>query len=74
MASPPVIIEIRNLRSCISGCFTACVTAQRIVAALVVVEISEAKQLFLQVASSPKRHYIKVFSPDCANESLDERM
>jgi len=74
MASPPVIFEIRNLRSCISGCFTGCAAVQRIVAPLVVVEISEDKQLFLQVASSPKRDYIKVFSPYRPYESFNKRM
>ena len=43
-------------------------------AALVVVELLKAKQFALQVAGSPKGHEVEVLSPDCPDESLDERM
>lgn len=41
---------------------------------LVIVEIPKAKQLILQVASSPKGHDVEVLSPDCPDESFNERM
>ena len=40
---------------------------------LVVVEIPKAKQLILQIASSPKGHDVEVLSPDCPDESFNER-
>ena len=43
-------------------------------AALVVVELFKAEKFVLQVASSPKGHEVEVLSPDCPDESLDERM
>ncbi len=43
-------------------------------APLVVVELLKAKQFALQVAGSPKGHEVEVLSPDCPDESLDERM
>jgi len=41
---PAVGIEIYNLRSILPGFLTGCVTVQRIMAALIVVEILEAKE------------------------------
>jgi len=37
-------------------------------APLVVVEISEANKLVLQVASIPKRYEVEILSPDCPDE------
>ena len=43
-------------------------------AALVVVELLKIKKLVFKVASSPKGHNVEILSPDCPDESLDERM
>ena len=43
-------------------------------AALVVVEILEAKKLALQVASVPKRYEVEILAPDRADESFHERV
>ncbi len=43
-------------------------------AALAVVEILEARKFALQVVSIPKGHEVEVLSPDCPDESLNERM
>ena len=43
-------------------------------APLVVVELLIAMQFVLQVAGSPKGHEVEIVAPDCADESLDERM
>jgi hypothetical protein len=43
-------------------------------AALIVVEILEGKQLALQVASIPRGHEVQIFSPDCPDEAFHKRV
>ncbi len=54
--------------------FAGRTTVQRVVTPVIVVEISKAKKLVLQVARSPKEHKIEILSSDRTNDSLDERM
>jgi hypothetical protein len=63
-----------NLRSYVPGFLTGCVTVQREVAALVVVEILEAKKFALQVASIPKGYEVEIISPDCPDEPFHKRV
>ncbi len=58
-------MQIYNLRSYLPGSFTGCVTVQRMMAALVVVELRKTEQFALQVASIPKRYEVEILSPDC---------
>ena len=61
MTLPAVGMKIYNVRSYLPGSFTGCITVQRIMAALVVIEILEAKEFTLQVASIPKGHEVQIF-------------
>ena len=74
MILPAVGIEIYNLRSILPGFLTGCVTVQRIMATLVVVEILEANKFALQVASIPKGYEVEILSPDCADEPFHKRV
>jgi len=74
MTLPAVGIEIYNLRSCLPGSFARCVTAQRIMAELIVVEILEARKFDLQVANIPKRYEVQVLSPDSPDEPFHKRV
>lgn len=60
MTLPAVGFEIYNLRSILPVFLTGCVTVQRIMAALVVVEIFEARKFSLQVTSIPKRYKVEI--------------
>jgi hypothetical protein len=55
MTLPAVGMKIYNVRSYLPGSFAGCITVQRIMAALVVVEILEINKFPLQIASIPKR-------------------
>jgi len=74
MTLPAVGMKIYNVRSYLPGSFTGCITVQRIMAALVVIEILEAKEFVLQVARIPKRYEVEILSPDCADEPFHKRM
>ncbi len=67
-------MQIYNLRSYLPGSFTGCVTVQRIMAALVVVELRKTEQFALQVASIPKRYEVEILSPDCPDEPFHKRV
>ena len=74
MTLPAVGMKIYSVRSYLPGSFTGCVTVQRIMAALVVVEILEINKFALQIASIPKRYQVEVLSPDCPDEPFHKRV
>ena len=67
-------MQIYNLRSYLPGSFTGCVTVQRIMAALVVVELRKTEQFALQAASISKRYEVEILSPDCSDEPFHKRV
>lgn len=74
MTLPAVTIQIRDIGSYPRISFTRCVTVQRTMASLVVVELLKAEKLVLQVASSPEGHEVEVLSPDGPDQSFHKRV
>jgi hypothetical protein len=64
VTSSAVRIQIRDIGSYLGISFTGSVAVQRIMAALVVVELFKAERLVLQVTSSPKGHSYEATDPD----------
>ena len=71
---PAARIQVCKLGSYLRSSFTGCVTIQRIMAALLVVELFKAEKLVLQVASCQKGYEVEVLSSDSPDQSFHKRV
>lgn len=67
-------MQIYNHGLRLSGSSARRDTAQRMMAAIVVVEIPEAVQFSPEVSSIPEGHMVEILSPDRADQSFHKRV
>jgi hypothetical protein len=74
MTAPLVGMQICCFCTSLPSSIVWCVAVQRQMAPLVIVELGEASQFLLQVASIPKQYKVKKLAPDSPDESFHKWM